>query len=191
MIITISGVPGSGKTTVAKILAERLGMKFYSMGDLRGKMATERGLTIDELNKLGETEAFTDNDVDTYQTKLGQTEDNFVIEGRLSWHFIPHSFKIFLECDEKEAARRIFLSKRHKSAERKDEPLYASIEEAAEVIRHRIASDNLRYGKYYGLQYQDKKNYDLIIDTTNLKGAEATVETMLKKIEGLTIFNNR
>ncbi|MBU0540313.1 AAA family ATPase, partial [Patescibacteria group bacterium] len=68
MIITISGVPGSGKTTVAKILAERLGMKFYSMGDLRGKMATERGLTIDELNKLGETEAFTDNDVDTYQT---------------------------------------------------------------------------------------------------------------------------
>ncbi|MBU1035023.1 cytidylate kinase family protein [Patescibacteria group bacterium] len=188
MIITISGVPGSGKTTVAKILAERLGMKFYSMGDLRGKMATERGLTIDELNKLGETEAFTDNDVDTYQTKLGQTEDNFVIEGRLSWHFIPHSFKIFLECDEKEAARRIFLSKGHSSADRKDEPLYATIEEAAEVIRQRITSDNLRYNKYYGVRYQDKKNYDLIIDTTNLKGAKATAETILEKMEELAVL---
>ncbi|MCX6741353.1 MAG: AAA family ATPase, partial [Candidatus Parcubacteria bacterium] len=46
MIITLSGKPGSGKTTVAKILAEKLGYKFYSTGDLRGQMAMKRGLTI-------------------------------------------------------------------------------------------------------------------------------------------------
>ncbi len=39
MIITIAGMPGSGKTTVAKILADKLNLKRYSMGDLRGKMA--------------------------------------------------------------------------------------------------------------------------------------------------------
>ena len=38
MIITISGLPGSGKSTIGKMLAKKLGYKFYSMGDLRGKI---------------------------------------------------------------------------------------------------------------------------------------------------------
>ena len=69
MIISISGVPGSGKTSVAKIIADKLGMNFYSMGNMRGKMALDRGMTIDELNALGEKEAFTDAEVDEYQKK--------------------------------------------------------------------------------------------------------------------------
>ena len=64
MIISIGGVPGSGKTSVAKILGQRLSMAFYSMGGLRAKMATERGLTIDELNALGEKDRTTDTSVD-------------------------------------------------------------------------------------------------------------------------------
>ena len=59
MIITISGIPGSGKTTVGRMLAEKLGYKFYSIGDLRGKMAMERGMTIDQLNELGKTDGRT------------------------------------------------------------------------------------------------------------------------------------
>jgi len=54
MIITISGLPGSGKTSVGKLIAERLGYEFLSIGDLRGSFASKKGLTIDELNKLGE-----------------------------------------------------------------------------------------------------------------------------------------
>src|SRR5689334_16245543 len=98
MIISITGAPGTGKTSVGKLLAKRLGYNFYSVGDLRGKMAMERGLTIDELNKLGEKDASTDTMADDYQRELGRKEDNFIIEGRLSWHFIPHSFKVFLKC---------------------------------------------------------------------------------------------
>lgn len=181
MIISISGVPGSGKTSVAKILAERLGMNFYSMGGLRGKMATERGITIDELNALGETDPTTDTSVDDYQRELGKKEDGFVIEGRLSWHFIPHSFKIFLACDPKEAARRIFEASRKQ--ERPDEATYESTEAALRVIRDRVASDNLRYQKIYGLDYADPSHYDLTLDTTPMKGPAETAEKILQELQ--------
>lgn len=170
MIISLSGVPGSGKTSVGKILADKLGMKFYSMGGLRGKMAKERGMTIDELNKLGENEAFTDKEVDDYQRELGGKEDHFVIEGRLSWHFIPHSFKIFLTCDAPEAARRIFEARKRKEEGREDEPLYKTVNEAEEEIRKRTESDDRRYKKYYGVDYKDVGKYDYVLDTTGSNG---------------------
>ena len=97
MIISISGVPGSGKTSVGKLIAEQKGWPFYSIGGLRGKMALDRGITLDELNRLGETDPTTDTSVDDYARELGKKEDNFVIEGRLSWYFIPHAFKISSE----------------------------------------------------------------------------------------------
>lgn len=183
MIISISGVPGSGKTSVGKILAKRLGMNFYSMGELRGKMAAERGLTIDELNALGEREAFTDTTVDDYQKELGKKEDNFVIEGRLGWYFIPHSMKIFLNCDSREAARRIFEAKKLSAEERHDEPPYRSIEEAEQELDKRMTSDTLRYQKYYGVNYRDPKQYDLVIDTTKIKSPEETAEQILSELK--------
>src|SRR3989338_9370245 len=127
MIITITGLPGSGKTTLIKQLSEKLGVLWYSVGNLRGKMAEERGMTIDELNTLGETEVFTDKDVDEYQKKLGKSNESFVIDGRLSWHFIPNSFKIFLDVNPDVGARRIFEASQ--KGERGDEKKYESVEE--------------------------------------------------------------
>lgn len=177
MIITLAGLPGAGKSTVKKLLAERLGMKSYSMGDLRGKMAQDRGLTIDEFNKLGLTEAFTDKDADQFQEKLGQTEDNFVIDGLLSWHFIPKSVKVFLDVSPDVGARRIFED-RKKNPNRADEPDYQSIEETKGVITERVASNNARYEKWYGVNSLDKSHYDLVLDTSEHTPID-TVEAIL------------
>lgn len=178
MIISISGVPGSGKSSVAKILAKRLGMPYYSMGGLRGKMAIERGISIDELNRLGEEDRTTDTSVDEYQKELGTKEDNFVIEGRLSWHFIPHSFKIFLDCDPHEAARRIFNARRTETG-REDEPQYASVEEVEREIEARVASDARRYRKYYDVDARNRSAFDLVLDTTRASGPEAVADQIL------------
>ncbi len=181
MIISIGGVPGSGKTSVAKILGQRLSMAFYSMGGLRAKMATERGLTIDELNALGEKDRTTDTSVDDYQKHLGQTSDHFIVEGRLSWFFIPHSFKVFLQCDLQESARRVYQA-RHNTDERADEPAYATLEHTRTELDKRMASDRLRYQTYYGINYQDPTHYDLVIDTTTMKGPEETAEAILQAL---------
>jgi cytidylate kinase len=163
MIITISGLPGSGKTTVGKILAKKLGFRFYSIGDLRGRMAMERGLTIDQLNELGMKEDWTDKEVDEYQKELGKKEDGFVIESRLGFYFIPKSVKIFLEVDPGKAAERIFRD------QRPDEKSKETAAEILESMKKRIQSDKTRYQKYYGIgNFMDRAHYDIVIDTTEL-----------------------
>src|SRR3989338_1144631 len=160
MIITISGMPGSGKTTVAKKIAKNLKLKHYSTGDLRGEIALKHRMTIDELNKLGEKERWTDKEIDDYQKKIGKTQDNFIIDGRLGWYFIPHSIKIFLNVDLKEGAKRIF-----KAGKRPDEKKYKNVNDALKEIKKRISSDKKRYKKYYHLNPYLRKHYDLVIDT--------------------------
>ena len=176
MIITVSGLPGSGKSTVAKLLANRLGYRFFSMGDLRGKAALERGLTIDEFNALPEN---TDTIVDDYQKKLGETEDNLVIDGRISWHFIPTSFKVFLNVNPQVGAARIFAGKRGEN--RADEPEYRDVAHVRETLASRVTSDAERYKKHYGIDFGDRAVYDLVIDTS-FQTPEETAEAILAAI---------
>lgn len=135
-------------------------------------MALEKGITLDELNTLGETDDSTDTIVDDYQKELGQKNDNFVIEGRLSWHFIPQSLKIFLDCQPSAGAFRILASKN----ERPDEKLASDPIAVQRLLEARLASDQRRYKKIYGLDYMDKGHYDLFIDTTPLKSAQETAD---------------
>ncbi len=178
MIITISGLPGSGKSTVGKILAKKLGYCFLSMGDFRGKMAIERGLTIDELNKLGENEDWTDKLADDYQKKLGETKDNIVIEGRMSFHFIPKSFKIFVKVDAHEAAKRTMQNKE----ERPDEKAVETAKEAEVALLKRRESDKRRYLKHYGIDYTNPTHYNLVIDSTFIPAKEVA-NKILDKIK--------
>jgi len=162
MIITINGLPGAGKSTLAKCLAKKLKLKYYSIGQKRRELALKKGLTIDQLNKLGESNPSTDLPIDNFQKKLAR-KDNFIVDGRLSWHFIPRSVKIFLTVDMKKGAERIMKAKR------KSERRYKSLNDAIKEIRQRQNSDKKRYKKYYNISnIYNIKNYDIIIDTTNL-----------------------
>ena len=176
MIITLSGLPGAGKSTIKDLLAERLNLKKYSMGDMRGEMAKSRGLTIDELNDIGLTDASTDKQVDEFQTTLGKEQDNFIIDGAMSWYFIPQSLKIFLKADPKVAAERIFKD-RQNNPHRSDEPEYRSVDDTQQALAARAAHNNARYQKWYGANYLDEANYDLVIDTTHM-----ALEDVLEKI---------
>ena len=169
MIISISGKPGSGKSTVAQMLSEKLGIKRYYMGGIRREMAKEKGMTIEEFNELGEKDFSTDKWVDDYQAELGKKEDNFVIEGRTSFHFIPRSIKVFLDVSEDEGARRIFEELGTAKGQKRNEgKKIKNIPEMKKSLKERQESDKKRYRKYYGFDSTDLKHFDIVIDTTKL-----------------------
>lgn len=172
MIISFGGEAGSGKSTIAKRLARELGWPYYYIGGIRRQKAREKGMTLAEYNKLGETDPSTDLEVDKYQEELGKKEDNFVIEGRTSWYFIPQSLKFFIKVEDQEGARRIYKASRD-SEERNEDKKFHSVENALESIRNRRKSDIKRYEKYFGIDVFKESNYDYIIDTTDLDPEEA------------------
>jgi len=174
MKITIAGKPGSGKSTIAKLLAKKLNFSHYSVGDFMRDMAKKRDISLLELSKLSEQNASIDKELDKMQKKLNQ-EDNFVIDSRIGFHFIPDSKKIFLDVDLSEGAKRIFEHLRPEEKENNH------IKQTIKNIKKRIISEKMRYKKYYNLDHYDPKHFNLIINTTNL-----TPKDVVNKIlEGL------
>ena len=161
MIITISGVPGSGKSTVAGIVAKKLKMKHYSVGGIMRELAAKRGMTILELSRLAEKDGSIDEELDARQKALGK-KDNIVVDSRLGFHFIPGSFKVFLYVSPDEAGRRIFAARRNGEQEN------VTLAGTTLNIRHRKASEQLRYRKLYGVDPHKKAYYDVCIDTTRM-----------------------
>ncbi len=174
MIITISGDAGSGKSTVAELVAKKLKFRHYSVGDFMRQIAKKRKMTLLQVSRLAETDTTIDEELDDMQTGLGKTEDHFVLDSRLGWHFIPKSFKVFLKVDMKEAARRIFNDSKRKGVEEN-----RTEQAAAENIRKRKASELKRYSEYYKINPYGEKNYDLIIDTTKAS-PEETADRVVK-----------
>lgn len=178
MIISITGIPGSGKTTVRNAIADHLGLRRYSMGDVFGKLAQEHGMTIGAFNEFAKGKPAIDHEVDEYQTTLAAREDDFIIDSRLAWHFIPRSFKVFLDVDLDEGARRIFYAKKAHPESRQDEPDYASEMDVRTAIERRLAADNERYKNLYGVEYLDHGNYDLVVDTTKIAQDEVVARIL-------------
>ncbi|MBD3163668.1 AAA family ATPase [Candidatus Woesearchaeota archaeon] len=175
MKITISGLAGSGKSTVAKLLAERLNYEYYSLGQLMREIAKERKSTIMELSRKAEKDDSIDRQLDEKQKGIGRKSDNFVMDSRLGFHFIPDSFKIFLDVDVKEAAKRVH---RHDRTEEK----YNNLDEASEHLERRMQSEKRRYEQYYDIEFPLKEHFDLVIDTTDRKPGEI-VGIILEKIK--------
>lgn len=172
MIITITGEPGSGKSTIGKELAQKLGYKRYYIGQLRRDAAKKRGMTLAQYNTYGEEHPETDHEVDDYQKKLGKDEDNFVIEGRTSWFLIPHSVKLYIGVDARVGAERV-LSDLQESDARNEDSHLNNVEDVIKSHQRRMKSDRYRYKKYYNIDCCDTSQFDLVIDTTTLSKTDS------------------
>lgn len=177
MIISISGDVGSGKSILAKKLAGQLGFKKYSSGAIWRRLAKERGMNLEKFNKLGERDSSADRLIDDYQKKLGEKKDNFIIDGRLSFYFIPHSIKIHLKVSPAEGGRRIWHDFKNKLRKGEIAVKSPTLKEAISKLKARQRSERKRYKKYYQIDVADLKNYDLVVETTSL-----TVNQVFKKV---------
>ncbi|RLE45969.1 hypothetical protein DRJ25_04880 [Candidatus Woesearchaeota archaeon] len=166
MIITISGTPGSGKSTIAKGIAKILGMKHHSIGDLMKRLAQKKKISLIELSKKAENDEKIDLGLDSELKRLAKTEDNFVADTRMGFYFIPNSIKIFVKVKPEIAAKR--LLKDVKAGKRKTESEAKTLQEALRLVKERLDSERKRYKKYYGVDFTDEKNYDFVMDTSKL-----------------------
>lgn len=171
--ITISGEAGSGKSTVADIIANKLKIKRHSTGDYMRTMAAARGVTIIELNKIGETDPTIDKELDDWQKKLEKKKDeSFVLDSRLGYHFIPSSIKIFLEADINVRAQRIYNEGRLVEEN-------TNLKKTIENIKKRQQLEHERYRQKYGIDYLDFSKYDLVLNTTSMTPAEVAEKIIL------------
>lgn len=141
----------------------------------------DRGISLIDLGREAQSDGgLIDRILDERQIELGKNEDNFIIDGRLAFHFIPESIKIFLQVDSHEAARRIF----HDESDGRKVEVHASEDETARNIEIRRASENERYLKYYGVHIYDMSFYDIVIDTTHKTPAEV-FESIMEQIKNM------
>ena len=171
MNITLTGNLGSGKSSVCKEL-QKFRHEIISAGDIFRSIATERGLTVTELNEQAKQDKSIDDMLDHRTMELDQKKDNVVFDSRLAWHFTKNSFKVFLFVELDEAASRVF------QGTARNAETYGSVEETKEGLCKRAQLEQERYKQLYQVDYYDPKNYDLIIESTN-----ATPEEIASEIE--------
>ncbi|MDD5473231.1 MAG: AAA family ATPase [Candidatus Methanoperedens sp.] len=172
MIITISGPPGSGKSTLSKLLSAKLGMELVSMGDVFRKLAQDRCMSLEEFGLLAQRDEKIDRKLDEEQKKMAKEKDNVILEGRLSGFLVDADLKVWLKAPLKIRAERI--------AKRENKPISNAMAEASK----REECERERYLKYYNIDIHDLSVYDLVIDSSKLKPEEIS-ELVVKAVEYL------
>ncbi|MCA9496014.1 MAG: cytidylate kinase family protein [Nanoarchaeota archaeon] len=154
--ISIFGLAGTGTSSTAKELSIRHDLEFVSSGNMFRESAKSRNLSLMEFSRLCLKDESVDKELDKKVADFGSKNDNFVIDSRLAWYFIPDSVKIKLVCDSDVRFARI--SERDK----------IDIDEAIIKTLAREESEVNRYFNYYGIvDYSLDSNFDLIINTTS------------------------
>lgn len=170
MKITVSGLPGTGKTTVGKILAKKLNLKFISAGEIFRKLSEQRGLSLEEFSKIAEKDPEIDRLIDFTLKELAEKEENAVFDGRLSGWFINADLKVYLFADDETRYERI--AKREKR----------DLMKVKEETKLREELERRRYLKFYGIDVDDVRVYDLVINSGKFT-AEEIVEIIIKALE--------
>lgn len=154
VVITVSGPPGSGKSTVARRLAAQLGLRYVSAGQLFREIAESKGLSVVDLNRLAEHDHSIDRQVDS-RSILEAKKGNAVIEGHLTgWVVENADLKLYLNAPLEVRAKRI--------AQRESIPLDEAVKETLE----REISEKERFKKIYGFNLDNLGSFDLVINTS-------------------------
>jgi cytidylate kinase, putative len=171
--ITISGLPGSGTTTVAKLLSQESGMALISAGEMFRQIAAEKKLPLAEFNRIAEHSDAFDRGIDEKQGEEAMKRDKVIVEGRLSGFFVPRAdLKIWLKAPVEVRAKRIAG---------REETTY---EDALSAMESRERSEHKRYEQYYAINLDDLSLYDLVIDSSrwNERGIVEMVKVAISRI---------
>lgn len=164
-IITLSGKPGSGKSSTADRVAELLGYTRYSAGDLVRSQIRKKKITLDEFNKMATDDHQLDHAIDEELRNLRDQKD-IVIDSRLGFYWIPESFKVYLDLDIDVATARIYKDTVNNELRESGANQSSSIQDVQRLVQARLENEKQRFRTLYGINPYSNSNFDLIINTS-------------------------
>jgi cytidylate kinase len=169
MRITVSGLPGSGTTSLSRYLAERHGFSLISAVEVFRQLAKEHDMELAEFGRLAEGNPSFDKMIDERQKEIAKQRDNVIIEGRLSGWMVPEAdLKIWLFAPIGCRIKRIVF---------RDHIVDEETAGAVTIERERCEAG--RYQSYYDIDISDLSIYHLILNSQHWKvdGLGAIVDT--------------
>jgi cytidylate kinase len=167
LVLCVCGMAGSGKSTVAKSLAEHYRFKYYSGGDALKAVAADMGYEITEKGWWETSEGIRflkerlnnpeiDRKVDEKQLEWAKKGGVIFDSWAMPW-LLKEGFKVWLEASEEVRGQRI--------AKRDG----LSMEEARKFLREKENRTKELYRKLYGfILGEDFTPFHLILDVNQL-----------------------
>jgi cytidylate kinase len=153
--IAMSGMSGCGNTTVCKIVAGRLGLKFINF--TFRSLAQEKGIDFNKVLELAAKDDSWDREVDSRQVQLARESGGCVIGSRLAiWMLEEADLKVYLRATAETRAARIVKREG------------GNPDEIAAFTAERDRRDNSRYIRIYNIDNYKYEFANLIIDTDNI-----------------------
>ena len=167
VVICVSGMTGSGKSTVAKRLAEKYGLGYFSGGNALRALAQEKGYDSDVRGWWETTEGLSflkqrmgdpsfDKRIDEKLLELA-AEGNVVLDSWTIPWLLDEGFKVWLEGSPEVRAKRVVSRD------------LISNEEALKALTEKDARTRQIYKKLYGFNLgQDLTPFNLVLSTDGL-----------------------
>ena len=161
--IVVSGNVGTGTSTLAKGLAEKLGWRYISAGDFFRNYFKTHNIPLWDKSKIPDE---VDKKIDLDYFEKMKTSKNIVFDSHYGGWFardLPDVFKILLICDKEESTKRI-IEREH------------THKETPEEIEKRRNQLKQKFKKLYSNDdYEDPKLFNIVIDTGDYSATE-TIE---------------
>jgi cytidylate kinase len=184
-VICISGLAGTGKSTLSKKLADKYHLRYFSGGDVLKELAKQEGYDVSVqgwwespeglkfLNERVNDPKF-DKAVDDKLLEYAQQGNVLLDSWTMPW-LLKEGFKIWLEASLEKRAARVAIRDG------------ITVAEAFEVLREKEARTKAIYKSLYGFVLgEDFKPFDFILDTDNLSANEV-FEVLCKVIDRVVI----
>lgn len=179
-IICLSGLAGSGKSTIGKELAIHLGVPFLSIGNFTREYAASLKLDIHQFQDLAAKTPGLDEEIDKAFIDKINACDGCVLDYRLGFYFFKTAYNVLLTIDEEEAAKRVLGR-----ADASDgEARLISVFDQMLLLRKRNSEMRNRLMGIYGVDFTDRRHYDLVLDTTHIPSVEST-RIILRAVKGI------